>query len=75
MDMVRLKSVEDYEKLPLTSWKIKQPSDSASTSEDCLSAGIFFSLFSLLYAPIKKESCRFNQFLHVWDPMKKLLCF
>lgn len=40
MDMVKLKSLENYKKLPLTSWNIKQPDDSTHNTEDCLSTGI-----------------------------------
>lgn len=39
MDMVRLNSLHDYERLPLTSWNIKQPSDSDFNLENVLTSG------------------------------------
>lgn len=38
MDMIRLYSWEDYETLPETSWKIKQPPDDEKR-EDALVSG------------------------------------
>jgi 5-formyltetrahydrofolate cyclo-ligase len=39
MDMVRLYSWEDYEALPMTSWKIKQPADD-EVRENALHTGL-----------------------------------
>ena len=38
MEMVRLYSMDDYDKLPETSWKIKQPADD-EVREDALESG------------------------------------
>ncbi|XP_013410707.1 5-formyltetrahydrofolate cyclo-ligase [Lingula anatina] len=38
MDMVRLLSLQDYEDLPVTSWKIKQPADDEQR-EDAITTG------------------------------------
>lgn len=42
MDMVRLNSIEDYKKLPLTAWHIKQPPVNTEGLEDALSAGCLY---------------------------------
>lgn len=47
MDMVKLYSMEDYESMPLTKWKIKQPS-MTDIRENALSTGtlkVFFKYF------------------------------
>ena len=41
MEMVKLKSMEDYETLPLTKWNIKQPSITES-QENALETGKFY---------------------------------
>lgn len=42
--MVRLDSMEDYEKLPLTKWNIKQP-DVREKREDALESGAVGGVF------------------------------
>ncbi|XP_078699299.1 5-formyltetrahydrofolate cyclo-ligase-like isoform X2 [Branchiostoma floridae x Branchiostoma belcheri] len=39
MDMLRLYSQEDYDSLPLTKWKIKQPPDDDNTREEAFATG------------------------------------
>jgi len=39
MDMVKLRSWEDFMGLPETSWKIKQPADDDSSRESAFDAG------------------------------------
>ncbi|XP_054718433.1 5-formyltetrahydrofolate cyclo-ligase-like isoform X2 [Uloborus diversus] len=39
MDMVKLNSLEDFDKLPLTSWKIKQPAELDNSYENALCTG------------------------------------
>lgn len=39
MDMLKINSLQDLEKLPLTSWNIRQPSDDCKSREEALSSG------------------------------------
>lgn len=41
MEMVKLRSIEDYETLPLTKWNIKQPS-TTECRENALETGKFY---------------------------------
>lgn len=40
MEMLHLRSIEDYSSLPLTKWNIKQPSLDDSTRENALDCGL-----------------------------------
>lgn len=46
MQMIRLKSLAEVEKLPLTEWKIRQPGKEAENDEDALYSGNNYDLMS-----------------------------
>lgn len=60
MDMVLLKSWQDYESLPLTSWNIRQPADDEDR-EDALKTGSALEPFKMLSCMLRPlRSCCFK---------------
>lgn len=49
MDMLRLHSWEDYESLPETSWKIKQPPADDKDREVATDTGLIYSFLMLIF--------------------------
>lgn len=47
--MVRLSDFDDYEKLPLTKWKIKQPNANDAHREDPMVTGVAFDGIKLTF--------------------------
>lgn len=44
MQMIRLKSLGEVEKLPLTDWNIRQPGQEAENDDDALNSGNNYDL-------------------------------
>lgn len=47
MEMVKLNSLDEFENLPETSWKIKQPLDSDDSHDNALNTGCFLKYFKI----------------------------